>query len=102
VNKQLKAKWIAALRSGEIKQAKGSLLKSNGSMCCLGVLGRILGIADAGLLAEDISLGATAKDSALRPLDKCGLSLSVRAELADKNDMGKSFAEIADWIEKTL
>ena len=41
MNKEVKALWIAALRSGEYKQGKGSLHLVNPSgetYCCLGVL----------------------------------------------------------------
>lgn len=34
----LKAKWIAALRSGEYKQGGGALRSDDNSYCCLGVL----------------------------------------------------------------
>lgn len=37
MNKEIKAKWIQALRSGKYKQAIGSLRKPDG-FCCLGVL----------------------------------------------------------------
>ena len=37
MNPEIKAKWVAALRSGEYKQAKGQLRIGN-SFCCLGVL----------------------------------------------------------------
>lgn len=41
---QLKAKWIAALRSGEFKQAQGELHDArNDSYCCLGVLCKAVG-----------------------------------------------------------
>jgi len=35
---EIKSKWIAALRSGEYKQAEGMLRASEDTMCCLGVL----------------------------------------------------------------
>ena len=38
MNKVIKQKWIAALRSGEYKQGKGQLHNSKGEFCCLGVL----------------------------------------------------------------
>lgn len=37
MKKIIKKKWVAALRSGEYKKAKGTLKKGNG-FCCLGVL----------------------------------------------------------------
>ena len=38
MNKELKDKWIAALRSGKYKQAKKRLRTGEDSFCCLGVL----------------------------------------------------------------
>lgn len=37
MKKEVKKKWVAALRSGKYKQAKGALRSRNG-YCCLGVL----------------------------------------------------------------
>jgi hypothetical protein len=37
MNKEIKEKWIAALRSGEYTQAK-EVLKNESGFCCLGVL----------------------------------------------------------------
>jgi hypothetical protein len=37
MNRELKSRWVAALRSGDYKQAR-ERLRRNGSHCCLGVL----------------------------------------------------------------
>jgi len=37
MNQEIKARWTAALRSGEYQQGKG-VLRKNGKLCCLGVL----------------------------------------------------------------
>jgi hypothetical protein len=37
MNQEIKAKWVAALRSGEYKQSVGYLKRDDG-FCCLGVL----------------------------------------------------------------
>jgi hypothetical protein len=37
MNTEIKAKWVAALRSGKYRQAK-HVLKGDDGMCCLGVL----------------------------------------------------------------
>lgn len=37
MNQEIKAKWVAALRSGEYKQGEGQL-RSGDKFCCLGVL----------------------------------------------------------------
>jgi hypothetical protein len=38
MNPVVKEKWLAALRSGEIKKANGSLENPDGCMCAMGVL----------------------------------------------------------------
>ena len=38
MNQEIKAKWVAALRSGEYKQGFEQLKDCNGNFCCLGVL----------------------------------------------------------------
>lgn len=38
MDKNIKEKWVAALRSGEYKQANGVLRDEWGGFCCLGVL----------------------------------------------------------------
>ncbi len=37
----VKAQWVAALRSGEYKQGRSHLHNGDGSMCCLGVLSHL-------------------------------------------------------------
>jgi hypothetical protein len=38
MNQEIKAKWVAALRSGEYKQGIEQLKDCNGNFCCLGLL----------------------------------------------------------------
>jgi hypothetical protein len=38
VKEDIKAQWVAALRSGEFEQGKTALKTNEGSYCCLGVL----------------------------------------------------------------
>ena len=38
MKKEIAEKWVAKLRSGEIKQGTGFLRRSTGERCCLGVL----------------------------------------------------------------
>lgn len=76
---QDKAKWTAALRSGEYKQTRCTL-KNDEGYCCLGVLNEVLGL----------------------PQSYIGLPLMVGnwERLARMNDeQGKSFAQIADVID---
>lgn len=43
MKKEIKKKWVKALRSGKYKQAKGTLNDGEGGFCCLGVLCDIYG-----------------------------------------------------------
>lgn len=101
MNAELKAKWVAALRSGEYQQIKGKLHDGKG-YCCMGVLHRLVtGRAPKsywGLEAYDGSLDLD--------FDECERPESTRVDgdttLMHMNDQGKSFAEIADYVEAHL
>lgn len=91
MDKELKTKWVAALRSGEYKQGRNRL-KWAGRYCCLGVLCEVAGITHG---SRDGSLPG---DFAIK--QKIGDHQSRLQEMND--DDGKSFAEIADYIEAKL
>ena len=121
---QVKAGWVAALRSGEYEQGTGSLRNSCGKYCCLGVLCELAVkagiipppelILDSGNYAygEEKNVGYLPfKVRAWAGLDSmnpavCGPSGAVygdgRYGLAGHNDMGESFNQIADLIEQDL
>lgn len=86
---ELKAKWIAALRSGEFKQTPDVLQKDD-RYCCLGVLASMLGLPTVG---TQETTNATYR--ALEPI----IGVSTRLDAAHKNDSGLSFSQIADWLE---
>jgi hypothetical protein len=100
---QLKAKWVEALRSGEYTQARyGIGNQATKELCCLGVA--------ANVLKPSLALECT--NDAVDLLNLHGLdggrdgdmefTGTVRV-LIDMNDTdGKSFAEIADYIEAKL
>lgn len=92
---ELKAKWVAALRSGEYQQITGQL-RGGGGYCCLGVFCIVAGlpISDNG-----ISVETTAPDCYQPIVDLIGTQLSI---LWAKNDNRVPFPEIADWIEANL
>jgi hypothetical protein len=102
MNRELRDKWVAALRSGEYKQARG-WLSHKGGYCCLGVLCDVAGLSrnhrdpvefvfnDAGRDDDEMILGALRKD-----VDGDG---DYAKRLAELNDNGASFDEIADYIE---
>ena len=96
--------WIEALRSGEYKQTKGAL-EYNGGYCCLGVYAKLNNIPynvgyrdpDTGLVTEENSVeDSDAYRAIYSMIDNYGLC----EEGIEMNDSGKSFAEIADMIEK--
>lgn len=98
---QIKADWLKALRSGKYQQGKARL-QSRGLFCCLGIL--------CDLLRPDlwatVGIGLRHNDHTDLPseliLEQAGLSQTVARQLAVMNDKGKTFNEIADFIEINL
>jgi hypothetical protein len=109
MKKDIKEKWIKALRSGKYSQATNRLRCGN-SFCCLGVL---CDVVDPSLWTDyrddplyysfkykdDLSTlgvpGTLKEDIGLKPTDAL--------TLANLNDIkGFSFLEIADYIEKNI
>ena len=127
---ELKIKWLEALRSGKYGQIKENLRSldetENVGYCCLGVLCDISGIGswsgqefiatlpepyfdeescdceDCGgnvAIIEDTSFAELNSGT----LKAFGLSHSDAETLMGMNDTdGKSFSEIADWIEENV
>lgn len=106
---KLKKTWLKALRSGEYKQGQGVLCKKGG-FCCLGVAYDVLEDGDWELV--DAEEGRWKIPSKLntgaqflpRPdmYSDWGLDHDDVQRVAKMNDEGKSFEEIADWIEAEL
>jgi hypothetical protein len=99
--------WLVALRSGKYKQARYQLMTSSG-FCCLGVACDISGLGVWNNLNEYVNThGLVAKGSLpnyvrdwLGLWDNCGRTLRG-GSLADLNDeLGWTFEEIANFIEK--
>lgn len=97
MNAELKSKWIAALRSGDYKQGLG-MLRSGDRFCCLGVYCEVAGVPrlEDGYRFGDnrmphVSVLPMPESNALRT-----------GTLIEMNDTGKSFAEIANWIEQHI
>ena len=96
MEKELKEKWISALRSGKYEQGKRHLSLDN-CYCCLGVL---LEVDQAGGCGKHYGLDEDHDEMLFgEELDRFGLSDRSANELARLNDGGCSFDEIADWIE---
>jgi hypothetical protein len=110
MNPEYKAKWIAALNSGQYKQTTERLCDSDG-YCCLGVLANIVdptawrdsddpdvegfGVKTWNDLSSDLDSGEIS--------DALDLSWENQNKLISLNDDERlSFREIADWIEANL
>jgi hypothetical protein len=120
MNPEVKARWVAALRSGEYRQVTDKL-RFNGAHCCLGVL--------CDLFAKERGKPWSTKDLSEKgpqqAYDDCGFPDAnmpgatvvvwaqvdpytkvriggKRMSLAEHNDDGRTFAEIADAIEAQL
>lgn len=123
MNPEIKQKWITALRSGGYLQGKGGLrikgwpISKTEKFCCLGVLCEIAvkagvipaPVNDASLSfykygGEQIASTLPAEVIAWAGLPSGNPILPKRAHrtLAEMNDSGVSFSEIADIIEENL
>jgi hypothetical protein len=126
MNPEIKARWTAALRSGEYPQTTGALNRARAyeeapaGFCCLGVLCELA--AEDGVVKHrtysEILTGYTADgmdyiETSILPdavrewagLDsRYGLEIDREKDvtLTTLNDDGKSFAQIADLIEESL
>ncbi len=95
MNKELLKRWVAALRSGEYTQGTGKLrmfdpVAECTRYCCLGVL-REIEPSICGVNEELLD-----RDSLRQHM---GGDIQQR-ELAEKNDHGMPFPEIANHIER--
>lgn len=99
MDKQIKAKWVKALRSGKYKQGRQKLARG-GRYCCLGVLRKI---AFHGSKARYVTAEGPVQLLPKEHLRACGLSHRTQQRLAGWNDSGEwDFPRIADYIEKKL
>lgn len=108
MRKELKEKWLEALRSGKYKQGRGELRSVNDEFCCLGVLCDVSGQGEWDKRTEaHYSYGQGTKWGAYGlPLfmnEFTGLTMKPEETLFALNDDKKlSFNEIADWIEENI
>jgi hypothetical protein len=111
----LKRKWVEALRSGEYEQGQGKLRKvENGRTyhCCLGVLCEVAEIPHIKMhMDEGVAIhgyvfrGVTSRSTATLPYNFVNQHFSSENDpwkLIELNDAGKSFEEIADYIESKV
>lgn len=104
--KSVGEQWIGALRSRKYKQGKSCLYNSSTKQyCCLGVLSSLLKIEDIDKIVY-LSYHLSNKDNVQNKIKNflnspCN-SIDVEEFLATMNDSGKSFEEIANWLEQNL
>ena len=114
-----KQQWLVALRSGDYTQTKDALRDARG-FCCLGVACDIHNPSQWDEPNESGSRAAASGDYGFPGFDDIPLEVlvvlrqleyiqdgitmgnSLMRRLSMLNDDGKSFAEIADWIEENL
>lgn len=101
--KEFATKWVEALRSGDFKQGNLWLLKDN-EYCCLGVA-----CVASGMSVEEIDNKKLIDEHNFTALPKCippllvgNLSQPFVGNVANMNDDGVPFTEIADWIEANV
>lgn len=103
---ELKKKWLEALRSGNYSQTRSNLFLGTAEdgippgYCCLGVLCAVAEVPrtlDGKFKKNDYEI----IDGWLNNMT-FGLEHGIRYKLAALNDEGKSFTEIADWIEANV
>lgn len=114
MKKKIAEKWVAALRSGEYKQGT-KYLRSGDKFCCLGVLCDLA--VKENIITDPVKKAINNSIYEYDHSDAGIASYSVREwsglrdcmgmydhsnpmGLAELNDSGKTFAEIADIIEK--
>lgn len=94
-----KAAWVKALRSGEYKQAHGRL-RDGDSFCCLGVYCDIRGATwDCGAASW---CGRASRNLSLPDGLRGEVGAEAQEDLSFMNDNGKTFDDIAEWIEAKL
>ena len=104
MNDELKAKWVAALRSGEYSQGTGYLRQARwNTFCCLGVLADTINPLDWNGQTSDGKGGAYLWRGMSFNLPSEIVSNDKQAILTNMNDIGwYSFDEIATYIEENL
>ena len=110
MNHAIAKQWVAALRSEQYKQTTGALRKGD-SFCCLGVLCNLHAIAHPKIARKEVDPreylrhGGTLPNKVMRwagMSTQTGLLFYRGDTLADLNDHGSPFDEIADVIENNV
>ena len=99
MNREVKKKWLNALRSGDYPQGREFLQDSEGNYCCLGVLCETTGNASNRDMLQPFPINDPANEL---PKPFCGLSPKMQSKLAEMNDEGFTFEEIATYISRNV
>ena len=117
IDPALKAQWLTDLRSGSYKQGQNFLRNIKNEYCCLGVLCETLSLQwhiepeDSDLpgtpteyFVYDSTPGDFGHSDFIPPAIAASINLpsQIAKHLAEMNDDGSTFAEIANWIEQNL
>lgn len=107
MNPEVKKLWLEALRSGKYEQGRGKLRSTDNKFCCLGVLCDIsnLGVWEGGRFVYYLGSGGILPTAVMvwAGLDDVDPKIDSSVRSIEANDMfRKSFAEIADLIERNL
>ena len=118
MNKDVKAKWVEALRSGYYKQGKyklrdlGDYYDATGVLCDLAANASVIGSPTRYDAPDGIFFGYTYGDAKSNDSFATGLPRAVREwagieyrlayRVALMGDEGKTFNQIADYIEENL
>lgn len=104
MDREWRDEWIRALRSGEFKQIRDRLRNARNGRCCLGVLCDIRPDVKWHQ-GGDASVDGDDRNDTMLPFglgQAVGIKWDIENMLTSMNDEGKSFDEIADWIEANL
>jgi hypothetical protein len=109
LNPDIKKRWLEVLRSNEYKQGRKALRLEDNSYCCLGVLQDMLEpdcwsdyILEQGTYNCYQTKDGYYTDLSYYLLEMTNLTIHNMTILQYMNDTGKSFEEIAQWIEENL
>ena len=113
----LKAQWLTDLRSGSYKQGQNFLRSIKNEYCCLGILCETLSLQwhiEPGFddypcepteyFVYDSTPGDFGHSDFIPPgiASSIGLPSQIGKHLAEMNDNGDTFHQIANWIEENL
>jgi hypothetical protein len=101
MDKELKTKWVTALKSGVFRKGEGMLHDPfTDAFCCLGVL-QMLTDGKVSPIMDEYSEGEVEEElPTLDYLRNVGLTKTLACELADINDRTDDFSEVIKVIEE--